>query len=107
MQKTDGSKFDYGKTMWNLLDYVAIEDVAKVLTFGANKYSADNWKKVPDAQERYFAAAMRHLTQWRNGEAVDSETNISHLAHAMCNLMFLHNFDRVKVEINYEGFKND
>ena len=72
----------------------ALEGCVEVLTFGAEKYARENWKKVPDGKNRYFAALMRHLTAWQNGEKVDPESGKSHLDHAMCNLYFLKNFDK-------------
>lgn len=91
---SEGVKYDSGKPRWGLLPYEELEDVVKVLTFGSQKYADDNWKKVPDAQNRYFDAAMRHLIAWKKGEREDQETGISHLAHATCCLLFLQWFDK-------------
>jgi hypothetical protein len=88
-QILQGKKFDKEKLRWDLIDYKQIEKLAKVLTMGAAKYSPDNWKKVEPFNDRYFAALMRHLVAWRNGETVDPESGQSHLDHAMCNIMFL------------------
>lgn len=84
-----GKKFDSDKLDWSLLPIEAVEPVIQVLMHGAKKYARDNWKHVPDAQRRYYNAAMRHLTAWQKGEPCDSETGITHLAHATCCLMFL------------------
>lgn len=89
-----GVKVDKGKPDWSLLDLKSLEGCVEVLTFGAEKYARENWKKVPDGKNRYFAALMRHLTAWQNGEKVDPESGKSHLDHAMCNLYFLKNFDK-------------
>lgn len=91
-----GVKADNGKPDWSLVELKAIEGMVEVLTFGAKKYAPDNWKKVPDAKKRYFAALIRHLTAWQNGELVDPESGKSHLDHAMCNLYFLKYFDQEK-----------
>lgn len=88
-----GEKFDDGKVRWDLINLKVIEPFAKVLTFGAKKYEDDNWKKVDNAKKRYFAALLRHISAWQNGEITDPESNISHLAHAMCNIYFLMYFD--------------
>lgn len=92
MQK--GNKLDDGKARWDLLDFKHLNNVAEVLTAGAAKYSPDNWKKVPDAKNRYFAALLRHIAAYKQGELVDKEDGLSHLAHAACNLMFLDYFER-------------
>lgn len=84
-----GVKYDAGKLDWALLPVEPIEETIKVLMFGAQKYARDNWKKVDNHEVRYYNAAMRHITAWQKGEKVDSETGISHIAHAMCCLTFL------------------
>ena len=85
----DGVKFDQEKPRWDLLELSLIEPAVRVLTMGASKYAPENWKHVPDAKARYFAALMRHLTAWQSGEAMDPESGESHLAHAICCLVFL------------------
>jgi hypothetical protein len=86
---TQGVKYDSDKPDWSLLPMDIIEDVVDVLTFGAKKYDRENWKKVPDLHNRYFAAAMRHLVAYQSGEEIDPESGKSHLAHAQCCLIFL------------------
>jgi len=84
-----GLKYDGNKLDWCLLPWKEVEEAVEVLTIGANKYSPDNWKRVPNRLDRYFSALMRHTTAWVNGEQNDPETGKSHLAHAMCCLLFL------------------
>lgn len=86
---TKGLKFDTGKERYDLLPPEALHDIAKVLTYGAAKYAPNNWKLVDDPESRYFAAVQRHLWAWQRGEKLDPETNVSHLAHAACSIMFL------------------
>ena len=85
----DGNKYDQDKPMWDLLPLRTVGRIVEVLTFGASKYSPGNWKMVPNAKDRYFAALMRHLEQWQAGEKVDKESGLLHLAHAGCCLLFL------------------
>lgn len=85
----DETKFDNGKIMWDLLPYDAIEKIADILTYGHDKYTKDGWKSVPDAQDRYFAALMRHITAHRKGEKYDEESGRLHIAHAATNALFL------------------
>lgn len=84
----EGKKFDNGKAPWDLLPFDAVEQIVRVLEFGAGKYGAYNWSKGMD-HSRLFAAAMRHLTAHWRGENADPETGLSHLAHAGCCLLFL------------------
>jgi hypothetical protein len=92
----EGRKFDRKKPQWGLLEWAFIDEVVKVLTHGALKYEPDNWKKVKDADERYFDAALRHLIAYRQGERDDQESRLGHLAHAVCCLMFLDYFQRIR-----------
>jgi hypothetical protein len=82
----------------NLLPPKAIVEVSKVLTFGAEKYDAENWRKLDDLQNRYTAGALRHIFAHMDGEQLDPETELSHLAHALCCLLF-------KLEIELEDAK--
>jgi len=82
-----GIRNDADKPDWSLLPLKTIEGLVKVLTYGAKKYSRDNWKKV--SNERNFAALMRHLSKWQDGEEFDPESGLHHLDHALCDLMFI------------------
>ena len=85
---TQGIKFDKEKEQWHLLPLDVLRSVVRVLMEGARKYAPDNWKFVTP-KERYFDACLRHLTAWQSGEKIDNETGESHLAHAICCLIFL------------------
>lgn len=90
---TAGRKNDQGKNRLDLIEPEFIEGIGEVLTFGATKYEPNNWQNVEDAEDRYYAAALRHLMAWRRGEVVDEESGLSHLKHAATNLMFLLHFE--------------
>ena len=90
---TGGRKFDGNKPQYGLLPPLALRATVDVLTFGAEKYEPDNWKFVPDSKRRYFDALQRHLWAYKDGEKIDPESNMHHLAHAMCCLMFLYEHD--------------
>lgn len=86
---TEGVKYDASKPRWSLIPNGTMEEVIKVLEYGANKYSPDNWKKVPEMEVRYYDAAMRHIDSYWQGEYLDEESGQPHLAHAVCCLLFL------------------
>lgn len=90
---TTGVKYDGDKPRMSLVPPKAILEVAKVLTYGAKKYSAENWRKVPEAHQRYLDAALRHINQYHQGQIIDNETGINHLAHAICSLLFIVELD--------------
>ena len=71
----------------------ALTEQAKVLTFGATKYTPEGWREVPDAPNRYLDAAFRHLVAYSQGERYDDESGLPHLAHAQCCLSFLLELD--------------
>lgn len=84
-----GRKDDAGKARWDLLPFAELEQVVLVLNHGAEKYGEDNWQKVASPRRRYFAACVRHLIAWWKGEVNDKDSNLPHLAHAICCLLFL------------------
>jgi hypothetical protein len=88
MKPVKAIKYDHKKIRLDLLSTLAIEELAKVLTFGAEKYTAHNWRS-GFAYSRLLGACLRHIFAFMRGESNDPETGLSHLAHAMCCLMFL------------------
>lgn len=93
----EGRKFDTDKLRWDLLPMDCVEDVVKILTFGCEKYGANNWQNVEPFEDRYYSALMRHIVAWRNGEEQDPESGLSHLAHAACNIVFLCWYEKNKL----------
>lgn len=85
---TGGRKDDGAKARWDLLPIRAVREVVWVLTRGAEKYAPENWRRVQDWRRRYYAAALRHLTDWYEGERSDPEWGLHHLAHAICCFLF-------------------
>ena len=89
-----GRKFDQEKPRYDLIPWECMDDVALVLTKGAEKYAPDNWKYVKGARWRYVGAAFRHLVARARGEMNDKETGLPHVSHAICCLLFLGWFDK-------------
>jgi hypothetical protein len=92
-------KFDDDKPPMNLLSREALEQTAKVMAFGKEKYDAHNWRK-GFAWSRPLSAAMRHLMAFNDGEDKDPESGLSHLAHAACCIMFLLEFEKTHQELD-------
>lgn len=90
--KKTGKKFDGGKAPLNLLSNYALEEVSRVLAFGATKYDPWNWAE-GIKYSRVIAAAKRHIAAWENRIDIDEESNTNHLGNAMCNLMFLLDYE--------------
>lgn len=95
MTTQNGKKFDEHKPRWDLLPVYPIEEAVKVFTFGAKKYGDNNWRKIENPHDRYYAALMRHIIPWRKGEIIDPESGLPHLAHAIANLVILMEYYRM------------
>lgn len=93
---TGGPKFDKGKLRYSLIPPVALKGLAEVLTFGAEKYEPDSWQAVENGEVRYLDALYRHLEAFRAGEAIDKDSKLHHLKHALCNVAFLLYFEENK-----------
>lgn len=80
-----GAKLDAGKVYASLLgDFsLALTEVAKVATFGANKYSRGGWQTVPNGIQRYSDAKWRHLLK----SGVDEDSGLLHKAHEAWNVL--------------------
>ncbi len=85
-----GVKHDEGKLPWHLLPYDALEEVVRVLQAGAVEYGDRNWE-LGMSWSRLFGAAMRHLAQtwWQRRLDRDDKTQLLHLGHAACCVLFL------------------
>jgi len=83
-------RFDTGKTNWSLMPFEAVEEINKVLEFGANKYA--EWNFANDGgmnHSRIINSCLRHIFAYMRGQDLDPESGLSHLAHAGCNIIFL------------------
>ena len=96
VEKPSGLKYDDGKLQYGLIPPIATKSLAQVLTFGAAKYAPNSWQTVKDGERRYLDALYRHLEAYRSGESTDSESGLSHLAHAITNVAFLLHFEQEK-----------
>lgn len=79
-----------GKPIPGALDVEFLNEMSKVLAFGAKKYGRDNWKAANIKQRvAYVDAAFRHIFAALLGEQKDGESGCYHWAHAAVNIMFL------------------
>ena len=67
----------------------AMEQTAWVHKLGADKYGPWNWRETGVCASTYVNAILRHLNAWRDGEDLDPESGISHLAHVACSANIL------------------
>ena len=101
--KETAVKFDNDKVDWMILPYDALEEIIKVMEFGARKYARGNFASGEGLEyTRVLNSLMRHILAFSRGEDLDPETGISHMAHAGCNVLFLLHYIK-----NPEKFKNN
>lgn len=77
-------KHDANKPDMSLLSPKWLFGVSYVLTFGAKKYSAHNWRKGFKIT-RCLAAALRHIFLFLDGH---THSGANHLDNASCMIMF-------------------
>lgn len=99
---TIGTKHDDGKPPMGLLPWDALTEVAKVLDYGAVKYSVNGWRDVRPCS-RYLDAAFRHLGAFVQEGDLDDESGLPHLAHAACCVLFLLSFYTRDLECRHGG----
>ena len=56
---------------------------------GALKYGRANWRVAGVRASIYYDAAKRHLDKWFEGHEQDSDSHLSHLAHAIACVAIL------------------
>lgn len=74
---------------WSVMPRWVALQVGRVMSVGAAKYGAFNYRETPIAASTYQDALERHLSLWFDGEDNDAETGVSHLASAIASCTLL------------------
>jgi hypothetical protein len=83
--KTD----DSNKPPLAMLPWAGLREVAYVQAYGHKKYKDFfNYRKGMEVS-RNISCAMRHLSEYMDGQDLDAESGRLHVAHAACRLLFL------------------
>jgi len=90
--KTGGQK-GVKPEQYGLIPVAALRDVARVYGYGATKYAENNWRKGYSWRWTYDAM-QRHLNAFWEGECLDPESGLPHLAHAAFHCLSLMTFCR-------------
>ena len=74
---------------WSVMPRWVMLLVGRVMSMGAAKYGAFNYRDSSISASIYQDAMERHLQLWFDGEDTDEESGVSHLAHviASCSLL--------------------
>ena len=86
-------KADAAKNRLDLLSALATEGLGAVLTHGANKYGAHNWRKGM-GWSRLIAAAKRHLSAFEQGHDIDPDSSLPHIDHLAACIHFLSEYQK-------------
>ena len=103
-------KDDKHKVDISLLPPKALYAIARVMEYGAKKYSRNNWREDKDTSFcRTYSSIQRHLMSWVDGEDKDPETNESHVAHAaaQCLMLLIHEVEQPHNDDRYKERKID
>ena len=93
------NKYDHGKPPLGLIPHSALLEEASVLGFGCEKYGRHNWRQGVEWQ-RLINSALRHIHAFNDGEDLDPETGLHHLAHARASLGFLIEYTTTHPELD-------
>lgn len=83
-----GLRFNEGKQRFDLLPPSWPRALVEVLTKGAEKYEDRNWERGMNWSTCY-ASMMRHIQAWWEGNDIDPESGLPHMAHAAWNALAL------------------
>ncbi|MBT8169865.1 dATP/dGTP diphosphohydrolase domain-containing protein [Falsiruegeria litorea] len=74
------------KVPFQALPFAVLAELAVAHGEGALKYGRHNWRSGEVVASTYYAAALRHLFAWIEGEDIDPDSGLSHLTKAMASL---------------------
>jgi hypothetical protein len=102
-EEIKGRRYNKGKLRYDLVSNIALKEIVKVYTKGAEKYTdydekgnivydgSNNWRKGLLWMD-CIASAKRHIEQFVEGIDIDEEMKTLHLANACWNLMAIIDF---------------
>jgi hypothetical protein len=73
----------------DVLDLRAFESMAFALMHGAKKYNRNNWMKPCSNKLSSLDSLLRHVKYLKINEEIDKDSQLHHVGHMLCNVMFL------------------
>jgi len=102
----EGTKFDVGKLMYELIPVLPLRELARVYTIGAQKYSPDNWRKGLKWR-RVMGALERHYQAFKDGESIDPQDGQHHLASVVWCAFALMQYEKDHPELDDRYLPSD
>ena len=99
-----GLKDQNKKTKYELIPVRMLKALSKVLTFGAKKYSPENYKNEP--VEGYVDSMFRHYVAWKEGEYYDPESGLPHVYHMFANAGFIVCLEEINQKDSFWKFES-
>jgi hypothetical protein len=78
---------------YDLLPFDQLDEVARLYSFGTEKYEANNWRRGYDWHLSY-SSLIRHARAFWGGESIDDETKCHHLASVVFHALALMYFEK-------------
>lgn len=77
------------KTPMSTVPTGVMMEVGVAMLEGALKYGRHNYRSIGVRSSVYYDAAIRHLASWWEGEDIDPDSGLSHIAKAIASLVVL------------------
>ncbi len=87
-ESLDALRYDDGKPRHDLIPSYSMNELAKIYTMGAKKYSDWNWSKGMK-WSRVLGSLKRHLNYFEQGVDFDDESKLHHISHVIWNAVTL------------------
>jgi len=100
MGQETAARFTEGKNRHDLIPSSPIDELARVYTYGCQKYDSDNWRKGLKWRKDVIGPLKRHLEKWIRGEKIDKESGCYHLAMTLWNVCALMEYERTNTGID-------
>jgi len=108
-------RYNIGKEDFNLIDYKSLIPLIKVMEFGENKYSRNNWKQGGFSKESILNSLLRHTAKLsdavsNNTSEFDEESFVHHIGSIMANAMFYSHYfvdTPIDPDVNWEEHLNN
>jgi len=100
MGKEMGARFSEGKVRHDLIPPWALDELAKVYSYGCLKYDDENYLKGLRWKKDVVGPILRHLWKWIRGQKIDKESGCHSLAMAVWGCFTLMVYEKNKIGVD-------